>query len=179
MKPKRLKIIPIPMKLKVKIDNWLFTDKNKYLSVISVQSKKSLNYPKKIFCKIKVRLTRHSDLAFVIDLHKNICLKSNKNSFNYYAQWFGYMFNRGDDINKVNEHNGFTKTYISENNIEYYKTYIEIKKEIYEIAEKSIDKLINVNPITKKIKHKSIKGRYRIERFLKRPSIKKIKEKYK
>ena len=89
------------------------------------------------------------------------------------------MFNRGDDINKANEHNGFTKTYISENNMEYYKTYIEIKKEIYEIAEKSIDKLINVNPITKKIKHKSIKGRYRIERFLKRPSIKKIKEKYK
>ena len=31
----------------------------------------------------------------------------------------------------------------------------------------------------KKIKHKSIKGRYRIERFLKRPSIKKVKEKYK
>ena len=70
MKPKRLKIIPVSLNLKLKIHNWLFKNEKQKLSVISVQAKKSLNDTNKIFCKIKVRESRHSDLSFVIDLCK-------------------------------------------------------------------------------------------------------------
>ena len=113
------------MDLKFKIHNWLFKNKQKK-SVISVQAKKSLNDTNKIFCKIKVRESRHSDLSFVIDLYKDICLHSN-NPFNYYSQWVAYTFYHCVINNKRQE---FSITNISED-----KCYLEIKKEILQIAE--------------------------------------------
>ena len=136
MKPKRLKIIPVSLDLKLKIHNWLFKNEKQKLSVISVQAKKSLNDTNKIFCKIKVRESRHSDLSFVIDLYKNICLQSNS-TFNYYSQWVAYTFYHCVINNKRQE--------FSIKNISEDKCYLEIKKEILQIAETYFKQLENEN----------------------------------
>ena len=146
MKPKRLQILPISMDLKFKIHDWLFNNKKKR-SVISVQAKKSLNDTNKIFCKIKVRESRYCDLLYVIDLYKNICLHSN-NPFNYYSQWVAYIFYHRVITNKRQE---FSITNISED-----KCYLEIKKEILQIAETYFKQLENENDNMKQNTLKSI-----------------------